>query len=326
MSGTKRTDIAILFENADWQTPLFEALDRRGIDYQKIDLKVGFLRDDQVPKSRVYFNQASPSAYVRGTGRAVPFALELLDYLEGKGAKVLNGVRAFRLELSKNSQIRIMRDLGIDCPRSVVFNSVDSLDSLREGTLPFSFPAILKPNQGGSGARMYRVDSLEQLRSLLDSNPELWEPDPVMLLQEELLPKDSRQGIVRIEYLGGKFLYAMRVVTNGAFNLCPSETCNPVSDAATQACSVPSAASPPEFFAFPEVPGEAVKIGEQLMNTAGLDVGAVEYLETQDGRRVFYDINANSNLRKPIGEAFGFDPFEKVVDFLLAEAGAMPRG
>jgi hypothetical protein len=32
---------------------------------------------------------------------------------------------------------------------------------------------------------------------------------------------------------------------------------------------------------------------------------------------VFYDINANSNLRAPIGEAFGFDPFERVVDFLI---------
>jgi hypothetical protein len=42
-------------------------------------------------------------------------------------------------------------------------------------------------------------------------------------------------------------------------------------------------------------------------------------METLDGRRLFYDINANSNLRRPIGEAFGFDPFERVVDFLVRE-------
>lgn len=322
MSKERRNDLAILFENADWQAPLFEVLDRRGVDYQKIDLKAGFLRDDQVPNARVYFNQASPSAYVRGTGHAVPFALELLDHLEATGAKVLNGARAFRLELSKNSQIRIMRDLGIDCPRTVVFNSIDSLG---ERGLPFSFPAILKPNQGGSGARMYRVDSLQQTRSLLQSDPGLWEPDPVMLLQEELVPKDPQQGIIRIEYLGGEFLYAMRVVTNGSFNLCPSETCNPESGESALECSITPAGAPPEFFAFPEVPDEAVRLGGKLMKTAGLDVGAVEYLETQEGRRVFYDINANSNLRKPIGEAFGFDPFERVVDFLVAEIAATPQ-
>jgi len=32
---------------------------------------------------------------------------------------------------------------------------------------------------------------------------------------------------------------------------------------------------------------------------------------------VFYDINANSNLRPSVAAAFGFDPFERVVDFLV---------
>jgi len=48
-------------------------------------------------------------------------------------------------------------------------------------------------------------------------------------------------------------------------------------------------------------------------------VGGIEYFETQDGRLIFYDINANSNLRPSIGESFGFDPFERVVDFLVRE-------
>ena len=54
----------------------------------------------------------------------------------------------------------------------------------------------------------------------------------------------------------------------------------------------------------------------------GLDVGGIEYLETDDGRRVFYDINANSNLRPSVAAAFGFDPFERVVDYLVSQ---LPR-
>ena len=50
-----------------------------------------------------------------------------------------------------------------------------------------------------------------------------------------------------------------------------------------------------------------------------MDVGGMEYLETPDGRRVFYDINANSNLRPSIAGGFGFDPFERVVDYLAAQ-------
>ena len=55
------------------------------------------------------------------------------------------------------------------------------------------------------------------------------------------------------------------------------------------------------------------------MRAARLDVGGIEYLDTADGRRVFYDINANSNLRPSIAAAFGFDPFERVVDYLVRE-------
>ena len=56
-----------------------------------------------------------------------------------------------------------------------------------------------------------------------------------------------------------------------------------------------------------------------------MDVAGIEYLETPNGRRVFYDINANSNLRGPIGEAFGFDPFERVADYLEQELEAATR-
>jgi glutathione synthase/RimK-type ligase-like ATP-grasp enzyme len=84
---------------------------------------------------------------------------------------------------------------------------------------------------------------------------------------------------------------------------------------------VPSAiAAPPvEFFAYPEVSRDAVDTAKRIVKATGLDVGGIEYLETDDGRRVFYDINANSNLRPSVAAAFGFDPFEKVVDFLAGQ-------
>ena len=57
----------------------------------------------------------------------------------------------------------------------------------------------------------------------------------------------------------------------------------------------------------------------RIVRAARLDVGAIEYLETPDGRRVFYDINANSNLRPSVAAAFGVDPFERVVDYLVRQ-------
>ncbi|HEX8012349.1 MAG TPA: hypothetical protein VF814_15645 [Casimicrobiaceae bacterium] len=97
--------------------------------------------------------------------------------------------------------------------------------------------------------------------------------------------------------------------------------CSP-EDGEDGVCEIPaeeSAAPPVEFHPYPEVPARAVEWGKRIVAAGKLDVGGVEYLETQDGRMMFYDINANSNLRPSIAQAFGFDPFERVVDLLVRE-------
>jgi hypothetical protein len=305
------TSLAVLFEHPEWQKPLWAALDRRGVPHTAIDLKRAAFDPEAVPAAHLYFNQASPSAYVRGNTRAVPLALSLIRSLEIGGARVLNGSRAFLLEVSKSAQVALLAKLGIDHPRSLAFNDVEAaLDQWSGG-----WPALLKPEQGGSGVRMFLLNSADELRRLLRDQPELWLPDNLLLLQE-YFTVDPTRGIVRMEFLGGKLLYAMRVISHGAFNLCPSEVCNPA-DGSDGHCAVP--AKPVEFFPYREVPADAVNAGECIVTAGGLDVGGIEYLES-GGRRIFYDVNANSNLRAPIGQAFGFDPFERVVDYLISVA------
>ena len=307
-------DLVVLHEHPEWQKPLFSALDRRGISFAPLDLKRAAFDVDQVPSAKLYFNQASPSAYARGNARAVPLALSLTRSLELAGARVLNGSGAFALELSKSAQGSLMKKLGIAHPRSLAFNDVDAAcDAWSE------WPALLKPEQGGSGARMYLLQSKDELRRLLRDQPELWTPDNLLLLQEHF-DVDAERGIVRMEFLGGELLYAMRVVSHGAFNLCPSEMCNPEGGGDSH-CEVPEKkpTKPVEFFPYKEVPPEAVACGLSIVRAGGLDVAGIEYLEAKDGRLVFYDVNANSNLRPAVAQAFGFDPFERVVDYLVSE-------
>jgi glutathione synthase/RimK-type ligase-like ATP-grasp enzyme len=305
-------DLVVLYEHPEWQKPLFSALDRRGADYAAFDLKRACFDPDNIPDAPLYFNQASPSAYVRGNTRAVPFALSLMRSLELGGARVLNGSQAFALELSKSAQAALMKKLDIAHPRTLAFNDVDTALA-HWGN---HWPALLKPEQGGSGARMYLLQSPDELVRLLRDRADLWLPDNLLMLQE-YFPIDARQGIVRMEFLAGELLYAMRVISHGAFNLCPSEVCNPLTGESQ--CEVVEAppAKPVEFYPYHNVPAKAVETGKRLMAAGGLDVGGIEYLEAADGRLVFYDINANSNLRAPIAHAFDFDPFERVVDFLV---------
>lgn len=302
-------DLVVIHEHPEWQKPLFAALERRGIRFGVFDLKQAAFDPGAVPEAPLYFNQASPSAYVRGNARAVPLALALMRSLELGGATVLNGSKAFALELSKSAQAALLKKLGIAHPRTLTFNDVEAA-AARWGN---QWPALLKPEQGGSGARMFLLNSGEELVRLLREQPDLWLPDNLLLLQERFEVNPERR-IVRMEFVGGQLLYAMRVVSHGAFNLCPSETCNPEEGGASR-CDV-TPAKPVEFHPYGEVPRAAVEAGARIVAAGGLDVAGVEYLEAVDGRLVFYDINANSNLRLPIGRAFGFDPFERVVDYL----------
>jgi len=318
----RSTDLIVIHEHPEWQKPLFAALERRGVAFQPFDVTRAAFSNIETPRARLYFNQASPSAYVRGNTRAVPLALAYMRTLERQGARVLNGADVFALELSKSVQATLLHQLGIDTPRSITFNDPAAL---RAHAGRITWPAVLKPDQGGSGARIQVVESIDEVETLFARDPSIWLPDNLFLLQE-YLPHDPEQGIVRLEFLGGELLYAMRVKTHGRFNLCPSPVCNPGEGDGEAICELPAAqavAAPPvEFYAYPEVPREAVETATRIVRAARLDVGGIEYLETPDGRRVFYDINANSNLRPSIAAEFGFDPFERVVDFLVAKLRA----
>jgi hypothetical protein len=307
--------IIVLYEHPEWQKPLFAALERRGVAFAGFNVATAAFSNHDAPTAQLYFNQASPSAYVRGQARAVPLALAYMRSLERHGARVLNGADVFALELSKSAQATLLRTLGIDTPHSMTFNDVRALR--RYAPANMKWPALLKPDQGGSGARIQVVSSWEEIESIFATDPNVWLPDNLFLLQE-FLPHDAEQGIVRMEFLGGELLYAMRVKTHGRFNLCPSPVCNP--DSGEGHCERPEVAAPPvEFYPYLDVPPDAVETGRRIVRAARLDVGGIEYLETHDGRRVFYDINANSNLRPSVASAWGFDPFERVVDFLLQQ-------
>jgi glutathione synthase/RimK-type ligase-like ATP-grasp enzyme len=308
--------LVVIHEHPEWQKPLFAALERRGIAFAAFDVKSASFSNEELPPAKLYFNQASPSAYVRGNTRAVPLALAYMRTLQTLGARVLNGADVFALELSKSAQAALLHSLGIDTPRSITFNDPAAL---RKYAAAITWPAVLKPDQGGSGARIQVVESIEQVEAIFQRDPSVWLPDNLFLLQE-YLPHDPDQGIVRLEFIGGELLYAMRVKTHGRFNLCPSPVCNP-EDGGGGVCEIPALqdAPPVEFHALRDVPRDALETALRIVRAAKLDVGGIEYLETPDGRRVFYDVNANSNLRPSVAAEFGFDPFERVVDFLAAQ-------
>src|SRR5437867_688680 len=218
VSATTSRPIAIYYEHPDWFRPLFQELDRRGVPYVRIDAAAHrFDAGDGRPPYSLVFNRMSPSAYLRGHGNAIFYTLHYLAYLKRHDVRVINGYDAYVTETSKALQLSLLHHLGLPYPRARVINHPARAPEAAQG---FRFPVIVKPNIGGSGAGIRRFETPQQLEQAAGAGALDLGIDQTALVQEYIPAAEQR--IVRVEVLGGRYLYAIRIYTPGdSFNLCP---------------------------------------------------------------------------------------------------------
>ena len=310
--------LAIYYEHPDWFRPLFTELDRRAVPYAKLDAtRHSYDPSEEETPYAVVFNRMSPSAYLRGHGHGIFYTLQYLHHLESLGVRVINGQNAFAVEISKARQLSLLDSLHLPYPRARVINepglAVEASANLR-------FPIVVKANIGGSGAGIVRFDSREQLVSAVESGRINLGIDQTALVQEFIPPRGGN--ITRVETLGGKYLYGIKVFTTGdTFNLCPADICQTTDgvELSRVACPVDAPRSGLRVEAFTPPP-EVIRAVERIVQAAQIDVGGVEYIvDDRDGSLLFYDINALSNFVADAPRVIGFDPHERLVDFLQEE-------
>jgi biotin carboxylase len=318
MTPRRAGPIAIYHEHPDWFRPLFAELDRRGVPYVRLDAsRHTFDPAAEPPDCTLVLNRMSPSAYLRGNGSSIFFTSSYLEHLEDLGLRVINGSKAWRTEISKASQLSLLHELGLAAPRARVIHRPEQAPAAAEG---LRFPVVVKPNIGGSGAGVRRFDTPEGLAAAagtLDLGI-----DSTALVQE-FIPAESGR-IVRVEVLDGRFLYAIRIYTDGSdFNLCPADVCQRVDGAELEraACPVDAPKNGMRVEGYLP-PAEVVADVERIMAAAGIEIGGVEYVvDERDGQRYYYDVNALSNFVADAPSVVGFDAFARLADWLEREAG-----
>ena len=311
--------IAVYYEHPRWFEPVFAELDRRAIPYVRLD--AGRHHFDLSPNGdREYslvFNRMSPSAWTRGKSHSIFYTLNYLAHLEQIGMRVVNGSEAFRVETSKALQLSLLQSLGLPYPRSRVINHGLEAPGAARG---LRFPIVVKPNVGGSGAGIVRFDSLEQLEAAAEKGAISLGLDSTGIVQEYILARGDH--IVRVETLGYKYLYGIRVFTSGeTFDLCPADICR-MSDGAKleTACVIEGAKSGLRVESY-QPPPEIIANIERIFAAAKIEVGGAEYIvDDRDGQLYFYDVNALSNFVPDGPRVVGFNPFERLVDYLVQEA------
>jgi hypothetical protein len=302
-------DLAVFYEHPQWFEALFATLDRRGVDWTAVPIQTHtFDPADTTLPAPVILNRLAMSSFLRQEEHALFYSLAALDHWQTLGARVINGPGVLAYDTNKARQLSLFRKAGLDIPATRVAHRREDVVRL---AAEVGYPVMVKVNVGGSGTGMIRYDSEDELAAAVADNLTPVGVDGVALIQAYVPARDAR--VIRCEVLDGKLLYALALDGAGStFDLCPADVCMVDKPTITITAFQP--------------PADIVRAVELVAVMSGLDVGGIEYMiDDRDGRAKFYDLNAMSNfVAKPL-EVLGWDPHDKLVDWLLPLIAAQQK-
>lgn len=290
--------IFVIHENDAWVEPLRAAFEAEGRPFEEWFLDEGVIPFDSAPPEGVFYNRMSASSHTRGHRFAPELTHGTLNWLEAHGRRVVNGTRALYLEVSKLAQYAALNRAGIRTPRTVAAVGRDHVIAAARAFGPG--PYILKPNRGGKGLGVQLFQTVDAIAGYFDS-PQAAEEAPidgVWLVQEYI--RSAEPFITRCEFVGGRFLYAVRVDTRDGFELCPADVCA-IEDAACPADTAPTN----KFTALPDFAHPILDRYARFLGDNQVEVAGIEFITDANGEVFTYDVNTNTNYNAQAEAAAG---------------------
>jgi hypothetical protein len=293
--------IGVFYEHPDWFKPLFAELERRDVPYERLYIGDHYY-DPAVRRCPYSVVVNRVSAYPSGGSHPeiILYAKQYLAYLDAIGARVINGHHSYLVGTSKAMQADIFEELEYPYPRARVIHHPRQAVQAARG---LRFPVLVKPNVGGSGSGILKLDSPAELELAAETGSLNLGIDHTALVQEHLKAKGGY--IVRVEILNGEYLYALRLpVSEESFNYCPADGCN--------------IGNPDLAVEHHTPPGDVIAAVKEILAVSRAKLGSVEYLVNEaDDRVYYYDINPLSNFVADARNVIGFDPNMSFVDYIL---------
>jgi len=187
----------VLYENPAWIPPLRDALEQEGFRVRLVHVNEGSIDASAPPPEGIWMNRISPSSHTRGHAHTVELARQLLYWLEFHGRRVINGLPAFELEMSKLRQDLVLRRHGIRTPRTVL---AVGREHLLGAAATFDGPFITKHDQGGKGLGIRLFHGVAELERHLDGDGFDAGPGARVILQEYVSAPEPF--ITRVEIVG----------------------------------------------------------------------------------------------------------------------------
>jgi hypothetical protein len=291
--------------NGSWLTQLVERL-RTQTATEIVDIDTVSLDPaDRLPWSVLVnrVSDAAPSHLVKAT-------LAIMKIAELQGIPVINGPDCYSIGINKMCHHAALAKVGLRTPRTVVCRDVKLLEEccLTHG---LRFPILLKPNAGGFGAGIIRLDDLPALRAaVLDGSARVGE-DGVVLLQEYIQPASGK---------------VYRVWTLGSQVQCAVEAKSSLDEVLLRGiCMCNVTKLPDQTSVTPwEPPAAVASAVVQVMEQSGADCGSVELLWPQEKEKFgaepyYFDVNMLSTL--PSDEELllpaKLNPWDELAQYIL---------
>jgi hypothetical protein len=281
--------VYVIHENSVWVEPLRSAFNELGTPFEEWFLDQGVLDLRSPPPQGVFYNRMSASSHTRDHRYAAEYTGAVLTWLERHGRTIVNDSRALRLEISKVAQYEALASFGISTPETL---AVVGRDNIVPAAETLGYPLILKHNRGGKGlgVRLFLSrDGLEEHLASLDFEEPV---DGVTLVQRYIQAPEPY--ITRLEFVGGRFLYAVRVDTSQGFELCPADACQ-VDASAIGPAACPAVAPSEKFRIIGEYQNQLIPTYEQFLVAHGIGIAGIEVIVDGSGRTFTYDVNTNTN-------------------------------
>lgn len=322
MKGTMsehQPKIYALHENPEWFPPFARAFAEAGLEAEEWLLTEGILDLISPPPEGIFWSRVSASAHTREHQLSKDYARAVLAWLEAHGRRTVNGRRILELEMSKVDQLTALKAAGIDTPRTVAAVGRAQILTAARG---FELPFITKHNQGGKGLGVRKFESYAELADYVRSENFEEPQDGITLIQEFIVA--AAPFITRVEIVGGEFIYAIKADTaRGGFQLCPADACA-IDPSTGRPIMPPGATIEPEpgrqlFSLRTGFEHPIIEKYLEFTRRIGLEVCGIEFIETEDGRLLTYDVNTNTNYNSAIEAAAPRSAAAALAQYLCGE-------
>ena len=287
--------VYVIHENDAWVEPLRAGFDARGIPFSEWFLDEGVLDLTKAPPQGIFYNRMSASSHTRDHRYAPELTAAVLAWLTRHGRTIVNGERAVALEVSKVAQYESLAKFGIETPATL---AVVGKQNIAEAARRLGYPVILKHNRAGKGLGVQLLLSEQALAEHLAGDAFESSIDGITLVQRYI--KAPQPFITRVEFVGGKFLYAVRVDTSQGFELCPADACQIDAPPLAEVC--PAVAPSDKFQIVRDFEHPLIARWEAFLAANDIGVAGIEFIVDDKGRPYTYDVNTNTNYN-PDAEA-----------------------